>query len=221
MRMECFYALERKAPLMLKLKLAAFGLLAIAITLTTTGCNQQPKHPNQMNDFDGATYDSLTVAHAALLSLRTQISTNYKQHAAQFNEAATSYSTAFSVYSQYRAAADSQSTTAGTINALLVSVVTLEVSIQKELNPPAPVVQQAHRKAAAMRAKAAAHNVSISDVLTELEIAATIAETVPATSSYANLASMVIEATTKAVAAYSAAVGQPIDLASIQPVPAI
>lgn len=206
---------------MLKLQLTAFALLAIVLTLTITGCNPQPKHPNQLNDFDGATYDSLTVAHGALVSLRTRISADYRQHAPQFNQAASAYSTAFTLYSQYRADASNQTTAAGAINSLLLSIVTLEVSIQKEMQVPAPVVQQAHHKAAVMRAKAEARNVSVSDVLTELEIAATIAQTIPAASSYANLASMVVDATAQALAAYNAAAGQPIDLATIQPVPAI
>jgi hypothetical protein len=72
-----------------------------------------------------------------------------------------------------------------------------------------------------MHAKAAARNISVSDVLTELEVAATIAQTIPAASAYANLASMVVDATAQAVAAYNAASGQPIDLTTIQPVPAI
>jgi hypothetical protein len=206
---------------MLKFQFTAFALLAMVVTLTITGCNPQPKHPNQLNDFDGATYDSLTVAHGALLSLRTRISSDYRQYAPQFNQAAAAYSTAFTLYSQYRVNVNSQTTAAGAINSLLISIVTLEVSIQKEMQVPAPVVQQAHHKAAAMRAKAAARNISVSDVLTELEVAATIAQTIPAASAYANLASMVVDATAQAVAAYNAASGQPIDLTTIQPVPAI
>jgi hypothetical protein len=206
---------------MLKFQFTAFALLAMVVTLTITGCNPQPKHPNQLNDFDGATYDSLTVAHGALLSLRTRISSDYRQYAPQFNQAAAAYSTAFTLYSQYRTNVNSQTTAAGAINSLLISIVTLEVSIQKEMQVPAPVVQQAHHEAAAMRAKAAARNISVSDVLTELEVAATIAQTIPAASAYANLASMVVDATAQAVAAYNAASGQPIDLTTIQPVPAI
>lgn len=206
---------------MLKLHLVAFGLLAIAATLIATGCNQPSKHPNQINDFDGASYDSLTVAHGALTALRSQISTNYKQYGPQFNEAAATYSTAFTVYSQFRTDVNNQATASEAVNALTISIIALETSIQQQLHAPAAAAKNAHQKAAAMRTRAAQRNISISDVLTELEIAATVAQAVPAASPYASLASMVIDATSQALAAYHAAAGQAIDLTTIQPVPAI
>jgi len=206
---------------MLKLHLVAFGLLAIAATLIATGCNQPSKHPNQINDFDGASYDSLTAAHGALTALRSQISTNYKQYGPQFNEAAATYSTAFTVYSQFRTDVNNQATASEAVNALTISIIALETSIQQQLHAPAAAAKNAHQKAAAMRTRAAQRNISISDVLTELEIAATVAQAVPATSPYASLASMVIDATSQALAAYHAAAGQAIDLTTIQPVPAI
>ena len=206
---------------MLKLHLVAFGLLAIAATLIATGCNQPSKHPNQINDFDGASYDSLTAAHGALTALRSQISTNYKQYGPQFNEAAATYSTAFTVYSQFRTDVNNQATASEAVNALTISIIALETSIQQQLHAPAAAAKNAHQKAAAMRTRAAQRNISISDVLTELEIAATVAQAVPAASPYASLASMVIDATSQALAAYHAAAGQAIDLTTIQPVPAI
>lgn len=206
---------------MLKLHFLAFGLLAIAITLITTGCNQPSKHPNQINDVDGITYDSLTVAHGALTSLRAQIATNYKQYAPQFNEAAATYSTAFTVYSQFRTDVNSSANPSQAVAALTVSIIALENSIQQELHNPAAVASHAREKALAMRTKAAQQHISISDVLTELEIAAAVAQAVPAASPYANLASVVIESTSQALAAYNAAAGQPIDLSTIQPIPAI
>lgn len=206
---------------MLKLYIPAFGLLAIAITLFTTGCNQPSKHPNQINDFDGATYDSLTVAHGALTSLRAQVSVNYKQYAPQFNEAAAAYSTAFTVYSQFRTGIDNQASAAAAVSALTVSIVSLETSIQNAMHTPAAAAKNARNKANAMRSRAAARSISISDVLTELEIAAAVAQAVPSASPYASLASMVIDATSQALAAYTAAVGQLIDLTTIQPIPAI
>ena len=48
-----------------KNKVAAFIPAMVALTISTTGCNTQPNHPNQINAFDGASYDELTVAHAA------------------------------------------------------------------------------------------------------------------------------------------------------------
>ena len=77
------------------------------------------------------------------------------------------------------------------------------------------------KKAESLRARAAGQNVTVSDILTELEIAAAVARAVPAASVYAGLASMVIEATSQALAAESASAGQAIDLTTIQPLAAL
>ena len=69
-----------------------------------------------------------------------------------------------------------------------------------------------------MRATA---RVSISDILTELQIAAAIARTIAPAAPYALLAELVIGATSQAVAAESAASGRAIDLTTIAPIPAI
>ena len=63
--------------------------------------------------------------------------------------------------------------------------------------------------------------VSISDIFTELQIAAAIAQTIPPAAPYAILAQLVIDATRQALAAQTAAASQPIDLSTISPVPAI
>ncbi len=78
-------------------------------------------------------------------------------------------------------------------------------------------VLKAREKAGKIRA-AAGQRITISDILTELEIAAAIAETVPGTEPYSELAAIVITATQQALAAESSASGQAIDLSTIQPI---
>jgi hypothetical protein len=59
---------------------------------------------------------------------------------------------------------------------------------------------------------------TVSDILTELETAASIAATIPATQPYSGLAAIVIQAAQDALATFTANVGQPIDLTTIQPI---
>jgi hypothetical protein len=202
---------------MLKIKLAALALVAIVLTISTSACNTQPNHPNQVNTFDGGSYDSLTVAHAALASFRVQVSTNDKQYVSVFNEAAAAYATAFNAYSLYRASQANQVTVSVDIVNLTVSIVSLENAIQAALHVSPQAVLKAREKAGKIRA-AAGPRITISDILTELEIAAAIAETVPGTGPYSGLAAIVITATQQALAAESSASGQAIDLSTIQPI---
>jgi hypothetical protein len=205
---------------MLYLKLSAATLLGIVL-ITLTGCGTQPKHPNQINTFDGASYDSLTAAHAALVSLRVSVSANYPQHAPVFNEVVASYAITYNAYAVYRSApSDTAAVTVALAN-LTVGIVSLENTFQTGLHVAPQVVTRVRAKAVHLRAAAVQSNISISDILTELEIAATIAEAVPGTEPYSMLAAIVIKTAQDAVAALSAASGQPIDLSTIQPVTAI
>lgn len=200
------------------LKLTALTLAAAAVTLFTTGCNQ-PSHPNQINAFDGASYDSLTVAHGALLSLRVQVSTNYPQYIPVFNEAAAAYSTALDAYTVFRVNGDSAAVSVALSN-LAVSIVALEDTFQADLHVAPKTVLKLRARAAKLRADAGPQ-ITISEILTDLELAATIAEAIPATQPYSGLAAMIIQATQQALAAQAAASGQPIDLSTIQAIPAI
>jgi hypothetical protein len=78
-------------------------------------------------------------------------------------------------------------------------------------------MERIRHKAVTLRTQAG-RNVTISDILTELEIAASIAQAIPAGQPYAQLAAVVIEATSQALVAEDATAGQPIDLSTIQPV---
>jgi hypothetical protein len=202
---------------MSKIKSAAFILAVIALTISTTACNTQSNHPNQINAFDGVSYDSLTVAHAALASFRIQVSTNDKQYVSVFNETAAAYSTAFNAYSLYRANQSNQAEVSVSIVNLTVSIVSLENAIQAALHVSPETVLKVHEKAGKIRATANPR-ITVSDILTELEIAAAIAKTVSGTQPYSGLAAIVINATEQALAALNSVSGQAIDLSTIQPV---
>lgn len=194
----------------------ALGLLATALMLTTAACKTQPNHPNQINTFDGASYDSLTLAHGALASLRVQISANYRQYVSIFNEAAGAYSTAYNVYALYRTNPNNQAAVSVAISNLTVSIVSLEDAFQSEMQVSPQTVLKVRGQAHRFRSTAAP-SITISDILAELEIAAKIAESVPGTQPYSTIAAIVISATQDALAAHNAASGQPIDLSTIQP----
>jgi hypothetical protein len=200
-----------------KFKLALSTLVVVAVLISTEACNPQPSHPNQINIFDGASYDSLTVAHGALVSFRVQVSTTNRQYISVFNEAANAYATGFSAYSIYRATQGNQAAVSVAISNLTVSIVSLEDAIQAHLPVSPQAVLQVRARAAKVRATASPR-ISISDILTELEIAAAIAQTVPGTQPYSGLAALVIRATQQALAARNSASGEPIDLATIQPI---
>ncbi len=198
-----------------KFKLAVLSVVTVAALLIATGC-KQPSHPNQMNTFDGVSYDSLTLAHGALTSLREQVSATYPQYAPQFNQAAATYSTALAAYSLYRTAANgpSQEQVATAVSNLTLSIVVLENAFEADMHVAAANDREIRAEAAVLRAAAGSH-ITAADILTALEIAASIAETVPATQPYSGLAAMVIAATNGALNAEDAAAGQLIDLSTI------
>jgi hypothetical protein len=194
-----------------KFLFAAAPVLAFAVLFS--GCNTQPDHPNQINAFDGATYDSLTVAHGALTYLRASISSSYPKYVPLFNQAAAAYATAVNAYSLFRLNPQSQAAVPVDVSNLTVSIVALENAFQADMAVSPQEVLQVNSKA--KRIRAAASNVTLSDILTELEVAAAIAETVPAAQPYAALASIVIAATQQALAAEAAVSGQPIDITTL------
>jgi hypothetical protein len=198
------------------LKLSLFGMSTFAIVLVT-GCTPQPQHPNQLNAFDGATYNSLTLAHAALASFRVQVSTALPQYAPAFNEAAAAYATAFETYASFRSQPSSRAAVTIAITNLTAWIVALENAFAKDMHANSQTMERIRHKAVTLRTQAG-RNVTISDILTELEIAASIAEAIPAGQPYAQLAAVVIEATSQALVAEDATAGQPIDLSTIQPV---
>lgn len=196
-------------------KLFSFGLAAFAVLLMT-GCNTQPQHPNQLNAFDGATYNSLTLAHAALTSFGVEVSAELPQYVPVFNEAAAAYEVAFNTYTTFRSQPSDQAAVTVAVANLTVSIVNLENAFAVGMHANAQAVERIRHKALHVRAQAG-KNVTVSDILTELEIAAAVAETIPAAQPYAQIAAIVIDATSQALAAENATAGQPIDLSTIQP----
>src|SRR5947209_5178424 len=202
-------------------KLPFIPVAALALVLAVgTGCNTQPAHPNQINAFDGATYDSLTLAHAALTSLRSEVITSYPKYTPEFNQAAAAYSAAYSAYTLFRTQLGAEGSVNVEINNLVVAVVALESAFEADMHASPQTIANIRGKASVVRARAG-KNVTVSDILTELEVAAAIAETVPSAQPYAKLAAIVIAATSDALAAEKSSAGQPITLDSIQPVPVI
>ncbi|HEY7302820.1 MAG TPA: hypothetical protein VH601_01800 [Bryobacteraceae bacterium] len=196
-------------------KISLFAMSALAFVIAA-GCDPQPSHPNQLNAFDGAAYNSLTLAHAALASFRAQISSTAPQYIPAFNEAVAGYGTAFDAYARFRAQTGNQAAAGTALASLTASIVSLENAFITGIRANSQEAEIRHR-ASIIRARAK-KNLTVSDILTELQIAAALAGTIPAGQPYSQIAAIVIEATTRALEAEKATTGQPIDLASIQPV---
>lgn len=197
-------------------KLALFAISAFAFAIAA-GCDPQPGHPNQLNAFDGAAYNSLTLAHAALTSFRTQIPPIAPQYVPAFNKAAAAYKTAFDGYLSFRAQTTNQAAAGTALAGLTAGIVSLENALVTGIHADSRQVAKIRQKASTIRARAK-KNVTVSDILSELQIAAALASTLRAGQPYSQIAAIVIEATRQAMAAEKATAGQPIDLASIQPV---
>jgi hypothetical protein len=186
--------------------------------LFASGCGTQTSHPNQINAFDGATYDSLLLAHGALTSIKANVTASYPKYAPIFNQAAASYNAAYTAYSDFRVQPASQAEVAVMIGNLTVAIVALENVFQFDMQASPASVANVRAHAKRLRASAKQAGVTISDILTELEIAAAVAHTISQAGPYAALAEMVIESTSAAMTAEIAATGQPIDLSLIQPI---
>lgn len=198
---------------------AAIGTLALLI-LGAIGCGpgKTTPHPGQINTLDGDTYDSLTAARAAIATMRSKVQTSYPEYTAQYNQAAAAYGTAYASYVAFRSAPTSdQAQLAMVMQNLTVSVVALEDSFTLAMHADPHVAAARRKKAKQFKAQAKANGLSISDILTELEIAASIAATIPQAQPYAKLAELVLQATSAAVAELGAQDGMPIDLNLIKP----
>ena len=110
-------------------KSAAVALPILGILLTCA-CGTQPSHPNQINTFDGATYDTLLLAHGALTSLEATTSVSYPKYTPIFNQAAAAYNVASVAYASFRTTQASQAEVAVTITNLTVAMVALESAFQ-------------------------------------------------------------------------------------------
>jgi hypothetical protein len=201
-------------------KSAAVALPILGILLTCA-CGTQPSHPNQLNAFDGATYDTLLLAHGALTSLEATTSVSYPKYTPMFNQAAAAFNTASTTYASFRTTPATQAEVAVTITNLTVAIVALEDAFQTDMQPSASTIAQIRAHAKLLRHSAAQAGLSVSDLLTELEIAAAVARTIAQASPYAQVAQIVIQTTAAALAAELSQVGLPIDMSLIPPIPAL
>jgi len=203
-----------------KLKLATAAASLLLATFVTTGCHVQFSHPNQINAFDGGAYDTLILAHGALTALRTSISADFPRYAPDFNKAADTYNAAVVIYSAYRSSSNAQPSVSAALGNLAVSITSLESVLVNDLHIDPQRSAQVRKAAAKIRAQANAH-VTVADVLTELEIAASLAAAVPAAEGYADLAKVIVDATGAALVAEQAEADKPIQLdviAAIAPI---
>ena len=199
---------------------AAVALPILGI-LFASGCGNQPGHPNQINAYDGGTYDTLLLAHGALTSLESTVAASDPKYVPIFNQAAAAYSLSYAAYAAFRTSPTNQADVAVTVNNLTVAIVALENAFQTDMHASATSVLKIRAHANRLRSSAGQAGITVSDLLTELEIAAAVANTIPQSGPYAKLAQLVIQTTSAALATESAAVGQAIDLALIQPVPSL
>ena len=186
------------------------AILVAAISLNT-GCTPPSAHPNQINKFDGAAYDSLVLAHGSLASLRESIPQDYPKLAPSFNKVAEAYRTAVIAYSLYRSNANAQVNLSNALHTLTLTLVALETDLGVDLH-----------SGSSTNGTAQAHiSYSPSELLVELELAASIASVIPATQAEAKAAQVILAATRQAFAEWQAVASQPIDLSLLQPIEAI
>ncbi len=202
------------------LQWAAVALPVLSI-LFASGCGSPVSYPNEINAFDGGTYDTLLLAHGALTSLEANVSTLDPKYVPMFNQAAAAYGVAYSAYISFRTTPSTQAEVAVTINNLTIAIIALEDSFQADMQASATSIAQIRKHAQHVRKSAEKAGISVTDLMTELEIAAAVADTVSKTGPYAKIAEIVIETTSAALAAESAAAGQNINLSLIQPIPAL
>lgn len=204
-----------------KLKQLTAALTATLFFVFASACGNNT-HPGQLNQFDGQAFDAFVAAHGALTSIRAEVIAQFPKYTVQFDQANATYATAYNTYVLFRQSPNAnQAQLAIQINNVVASVVTLESLFESDMHASPAEINSARAKAAVIRAKVGAEaksNISLVNILTELEIAATVAEAIPAASPYAAIAALVISATEKAVSDVSNTSGQPIDLSLITPV---
>ena len=203
------------------------ALLASALTLFTFGCGTSVTYTNQLNTFDGTTYTSLLAAHAALDVTRAKVQSSFPQYINTFNKSADSYAVAYNSYVLFRQnPAQNQVQISVEIAALATSIVALEDAFTAPLPATKAQIKKLHQYSVKLQtgsllkphSTTVTTKISIVDILTYLQLAATIAQGVPAASPYAALAQMVLQIATASVQAVQAHAGQAIDLTVITPI---
>lgn len=191
-------------------------LCTALLLLVSTGCNAPAIHPGAVDQFDSDSYDSLLVAHVALVTMAPQIKSTYPTYEPLYNQLVASYNTAEPLWLLYH---NKQGATQAAVSAQIANVVVAVVALENQfrigLNASAATVKAASAKTQKLKSHAVSNGVTIGDILTYLELGSAIAQTIPAAAPYAALASLVIQIATQATASLTAASGQPIDLTAV------
>ena len=86
-------------------RILPFPVLALVFLASCATTNTIPSHPNQINTFDGAMYDSLMTVQGALNQAKVEIAkASNQQYKAQLNQAIGAYNTAIAAYKLYHTA---------------------------------------------------------------------------------------------------------------------
>ena len=145
------------------------------------------------------------------MPIRESVSQDYPMYSSMFNGAAAAYNKAVVGYALYRDSKQ-EGSVAANIQDLTMALVLLETTIQGDLHVDPRRTGAVRAQAGKLRSQAAKQHVEVSDILTELEIAASVAQTVLSTQAYSGLAEMVIKATAGALEAEQACSGKPIEM---------
>jgi hypothetical protein len=97
------YRKENRMRQMLSI-VAALSLSLVLVLPLTLAAGCAIRHPNQRNAFDGATYDTLIVAQAALNQAKVEVAA-FPQYKEQVNQAIAAYNAARAAYALYHTAA--------------------------------------------------------------------------------------------------------------------
>lgn len=197
-------------------------LSVLTAALMLTSC-QPSTHPNQINEFDGKTYDTLLLTHTALAELREAVRIEHRQFVPAFNSTTHAYNAAYDAYALYRLDPQSGALKVSTLLRDLASNVKL---LERALTTPLPVPpvkqeeirQKARVRKGSMATSRPSYEMSLVDVLTELQVGATIAQNVPVVSPYATIALMIINATKSAVQTSQSHSKKLIDIALLTPI---
>ena len=204
-----------------KLILPFSATALVACALLFTGCSPQPNHPNQLNRFDGAAYDSLVLAHGSLASLRTSVAERYPSLTPKFNNVADAYRAAVTAYSLYRSNASMEFTASTALHNLTLSLILLEGEIEATLrhgSGPAALTAAAASTSNSPANASSQPAYPPSELMTVLEFAAAIAGAIPETQHEADAAQTILAATRQALTEWKASSSAPIDLDLLPPI---
>ena len=203
-----------------KLTLSLSAAALVASALLFSGCSPQSNHPNQLNRFDGAAYDSLVLAHGSLVSLRSSVINRYPALAPKFNNVAEAYRAAVVAYSIYRSNSTIEVTTSTALHNLTLALILLEGELQASLSKDSGQLAPDAPAAGSVSSRAQTAY-SPSELLTVLEVAATVASSIPAAQKHADAAQAILAATGQALLEWRTVASAPIDLAVLSPIDSI